>query len=346
MSGTASDSEHARAQRRSGVLPDRYLGYVLAATAAVLWATGAVTAKWMFDTLSLDVDPSVLSGARAVLAFAVTLVYLVLFRRAPLQARRRDLPFLAAFGVLGLAMVHFTYFKTISLTGVATAILLEYLAPILVLLISVAFLGERFTWALPAGVALSVAGTALMVGAAGGGRGLAVTPEGLAWGLASACFFALYTVMGKYASPRFSPWTLLVYGLGAASLFWIVVLGGPQRIWAVLTYPPSLAGALYVAVFSTVLPFAAFLTALHHIDATKASVTASLEPAVAGVIAYVVLGESLTPVQLLGGLLVLAAIITVQAPVARAREPRLPRAGGAPASEGEPEPGGELPPVG
>ncbi len=291
----------------------RLLGYGLAAAAACLWATGAVTAKWMFTALSFTVDPLTLSGARAVVAFLVTLAYLALFRRRPLRARLRELPFLAAFGVFGLAAVHFTYFKTISLTNVATAILLEYLAPILVLLVSVTFLGERLTWALPAGVALSVAGTALMVGALGGG-GLMVTPAGIAWGLASAFFFALYTVMGKYASPRYSPWTLLVYGLGAASLFWIVVMGGPWRILELLTRPAGLIAVGYVAVFSTVLPFAAFLKALHYIDATKASVTATLEPAVAGVLAFALLGEKLAPVQLVGGVLVLVAILTVQLP--------------------------------
>ena len=294
----------------------RLLGYGLAATAAVLWATGAVTAKWMFSRLTFAVDPVALSGARACLAFVVTMAFLVPFGRGRLKVRLRDLWFLAAFGVFSLAMVHFTYFQTIQLTDVATAILLEYLAPILVLVASVLFLGERFTWALPAGVGLSVLGCALMVGAIGG-KGLVVTPAGLAWGLASAFFFALYTLMGKYASRRFSPWTLLAYGLGAASLFWIAVMGGPGRIWAILSQPVGLIAVVYVAVFSTVLPFGAFLKSLHYIDATKASVTATLEPAVAGVLAYFLLGESLAPAQLLGGALVLAAIVTVQSPARR-----------------------------
>lgn len=288
-------------------------GYALAAGAAVLWATGAVTAKWMFSRLSFSVDPVALSGARALLAFVVTLGYLLIFDRPALRVRPRDLWFLAVFGVFGLAAVHFTYFKTISLTSVATAILLEYLAPILVLVFSVAFLGERFSWTLPTGVALSVAGAALVVGAVGG-PGLVVSPAGIAWGLASAFFFAFYTILGKYASPRWKPWTLLVYGLGFATVFWVIVMRGPAQIWAIISQPVGLAAAGYVAVFSTVLPFGAFLYALHYIDATKASVTATLEPAVAGIVAFFALGESFTMTQLLGALFVLAAIVVVQAP--------------------------------
>ena len=129
--------------------------------------------------LGIAVDPTALSGGRALSAFVLLLVVPAL--SAPARrcgSRARDLPFLAVFGVVGLAVVHFTYFKTISLTNVATAILLEYLAPVIVLVVGVAVpAAQRLTWALPAGVALSVAGCALVVGAIGG-RGLVVSPGG------------------------------------------------------------------------------------------------------------------------------------------------------------------------
>jgi drug/metabolite transporter (DMT)-like permease len=300
-------SDHAAERRR------HLTGYALAAGAAVLWATGAVTAKWMFSRLSFAVEPMALSGARALLAFVATLAYLLVFDRSQLKVRPRDLWFLAAFGILGLAMVHFTYFQTISLTNVATAILLEYLAPILVLIVSVLFLGEVLTWTLPVGVALSILGAALVVGAVGG-PGLVMSPAGIAWGLSSAFFFALYTLLGKYATPRWSPWTLLVYGLGFATIFWMLAMRGPAQVVAIVSQPVGLLAVGYVAIFSTVLPFGAFLYALRYIDATKASVTATLEPAVAGIIAFLLLGESFSLTQLLGAAFVLGAIMVVQLP--------------------------------
>jgi drug/metabolite transporter (DMT)-like permease len=78
-------------------------------------------------------------------------------------------------------------------------------------------------------------------------------------------------------------------------------------------------------VISTVVPFALFLTALTLVDATKASVTATLEPVVAGLGAYLLLGESLTGLQILGGALVVTAILVIQVPVFR-REPLPPAA--------------------
>lgn len=304
--------------------PRRLRGYLLAVLAAACWATGGLTAKWLFTVpsaanadwplppLGIQIDPTALSGARALSAFLLLAGYLAFRRRDLLVVKRSDLLFLAAFGIIGLAGVHYTYFKTISLTNVATAILLEYLAPVIVLAVSVLFLGHRFTWALPAGVALSITGCAFVVGAIGG-EGLAVSPEGVAWGLASAVFFAFYSLQGSMAAIRFDPFTTLVYGLGFAAVFWLVVLG-PGSVLSVFTDPRSAAAVIFMAVFSTVIPFGAFLTALRYIAPTNATITSTIEPVLAGIGAFFLFGESLTALQLFGGALVVGAIVVVQLP--------------------------------
>lgn len=316
---------------------DAWKGYALALLAAACWATGGLSAKWLFSPLDattrawpvpppgIGVDPVVLAGARALLAAGLLFVYMVIFRRRELRIGLRDLPFLTGFGIIGLAGVHVTYFKAISYTNVATAILLEYLAPIIVLVVSVLFLGERRTWALPVGVALSITGCAMVVGAIGG-AGLQASPKGVAWGLAAAVFFAFYSLMGKVAASRYTPWTLLTWGLAAAALFWLVYLGGTGSVSALLSEPAGLGVVAYMAVFATIVPFAAFLTALHFIDATKAVVTSTLEPVIAGAVAYLLFGESFTAPQLMGGLLVIAAIVVVQRVPSAASAEELPLA--------------------
>lgn len=298
-------------------------GYLLAAVAAACWASGGLAADWLFTSpsaatagwplqpLGIAVDPVVLSGARALAAFVLFTVYLLVRRPADLRIGAKDVPFLALFGIAGLALVHFTYFKTIAVThDPATAILLEYLAPVLVLAVSVAFLGQRFTWSLPAGVALSVLGCALVVGAIGG-TGLVVPLEGVGWGLASAVFFAGYSLLGSMAISRFSPNTLLVWGLGFATLFWIVVLG-PASVLSLFGNIRTAAAVLFIAVVSTIVPFGAFLTALHHIPPTNATVTSTIEPVLAALGAYILFGKALSVLQLLGGALVLVAIVVIQ----------------------------------
>lgn len=328
-----SESEGAAAARHERA--SRLTGFGLAALSAALWATGGLSAKWLFTPLDavtsawpipplgIEIDPLMLSACRALLAFGMLLAYTLVARRQALRVRRRDLPFLMFFGVAGLALVHFTYFKTISLTGVATAILLEYLAPVIVLAASVVTVRDRWTWTLPVSVALSVTGCAAVVGAFSG-HGLVVSTEGLIWGLLSAVFFAGYTLMGRWAAHRFSSWTMLTYGLGAATLFWMIVLGGPGSMLRELSDPRTLAAVAVVALVSTVIPFGAFLKALKYIRATEASVTATLEPVLAAIAAWTLLGEALGWSQIVGGLLVIAAIVVAQAPGRAA--PELPPA--------------------
>lgn len=319
MPGSSSLDGRARASAH----PLR--GYLLALLAAACWATGGLTADWLFTTpsaqtahwvvrpLGIHVEPTALSAARALSAFVLLAVGLALFRPRALRIHLRDVPFFAVFGVAGLAMVHFTYFKTISVThDPAAAILLEYLAPILVLLVSVAFMGHRLTWTLPAGVALSVTGCALVVGAIGG-TGLTMKPLGITWGLLAAVFFASYSLMGAYASPRFSPLTTLVWGLFFASVFWLVWLG-PAPVFALFSDLKTALAVLFIAVMSTIVPFSAFLVALSDIPPTNATVTSTVEPVIVAAGAYALFGKSLTVWQVLGGLLVIGAIAVVQLP--------------------------------
>ena len=321
-----------RPPRRIARVPERHepaqsplRGYLLALLAAACWATGGLTADWLFTAPSSDtvdwvlpplgivVEPTVLSGARALCALVLLVGYLALFRRSDLRTTRKDIPFFAVFGIAGLAMVHYTYFKTISIThNPATAILLEYLAPVLVLTVSVLFLRHRFTWALPLGVALSVAGCALVVGAVGG-TGLSIPVEGVAWGLLSAVFFAVYSLMGSVAARRYPPYTTLVWGLGFATVFWLAVLGVAPVLSLFLELKTA-AAVVFIAVVSTIIPFAAFLTALKSIPPTNATVTSTVEPVLAAIGAFLLFGTALTPVQVLGGLLVIAAIAVVQLP--------------------------------
>lgn len=303
--------------------PHAWKGYALAVLAAACWAAGGLTANWLFASDSsqtaawriaapgISVDPVVLAGARAVTAFIVLVIYLAVARRYAFAVSRRDLPFLALFGVVGLAGVHFTYFMAISHANVATAILLQYLAPVIVLMFSVLFLRERPTWTLPAGVTLSVLGCALVVGALGG-DGLAVSPAGIAWGLTSAVFFAAYSLMGRRAARRYSPWTTLGYGLAFASAFWLLYLGGPSGIAGAFETPTSAGAVVFIAIVSTVVPFAAFLKALHHIDPTRATIVATLEPVLAGAAAFGLFGEVFAGLQVAGVALVLGAIVLIQ----------------------------------
>jgi len=119
--------------------------------------------------------------------------------------------------------------------------------------------------------------------------------------------------MGSVAASRFHPYTTLVYGLGFAALFWTIALG-PARAFSLFGDSRTAAAVMVMAVLSTIVPFGAFLAALRLIPPTNATVTSTVEPVIAGAGAYLLFGEALTPSQLLGGALVIAAIAVVQLP--------------------------------
>lgn len=304
------DEERSGKKREPGRA--RVEGYGLAVLAAVCWACGGLAGKWVFNHPGPGVTPAALAAARVSLAFVILLAGMAVFRRREVGAPLRQVPFLAAFGVFGLALVNFTYFSAIQATNAPTAILLEYLAPVLVLIVASLFMGVRPTWRLPAGVALSIAGVALVAGAASGT--LRVSTAGLAWGLAAAACFAGYTLMGRRAADVGLPsWTTLLYGLGAASAFWLLVLG-PAPIALLLADPVRAAVVAGMAVLGTIVPFWAYLRAIELVGPTEASVTATLEPVVAAAVGALMpgLGATLGWDQLLGGAFVLAAVLLVQ----------------------------------
>lgn len=293
-----------------------YLAIVLA---ACLWGSLGTLAKLLFREA---VTPLGLVTAR--LTFAALLIGLSLAWRAPraLQVAPRDLTLLVPLGAVGMGVMNLFYFRTISLTNVATAFLLQYLAPFLVLAGSALVLGEAVAPRTYGALVLCLAGLYL-VATDLDPHALVVNWPGLASGLASAALFALFTVLAKRALRTYAPWTVLLYtfGFGAAACWtalppWrLFDLGWDGRTWA---------GLAAVIVVATVLPFGLYFWGMRRLEPTRAVLTNSLEAVVAAALAWVVLGESLRPWQVAGGGLVLGAVAWLNAPAgARAATARL-----------------------
>lgn len=291
-------------------------GYLSITLAATLWGIAGAAAKYLF--VSNDVPPFFLVQVRMGLSFLLLAAALGLFAPHLLRVGREKLPFLAVWGVLGMAAVQFTYLLTISETNVATAIFLQYLAPILTALYAWLFDRQRLGILLVACLGLAMSGSFLLI--FGGTAQLLVSPLGLASGLASAVAMSFYTIYGaKGVGQQVSPWTLLCYGLGFGTLLWIIVdlamvLGGRPVPGAELLTVPAMWGFFgYIAILATIVPFGLYLSGLRWVTPTQATITGMLEPVMGGLIAYLVLSESLRPAQLAGGGLIIAAVILLQA---------------------------------
>lgn len=282
-------------------------GLLAAAGAASLWAIAGVFGKIL---LTGSLSPAQLVFYRSALGSALILIVLFFSNKALLKVARGDLPFLAALGILGLALTQFTYYGAIQAMSVGFAILLEYLAPLWILLFERFWLKRPVTSTKVFALLLALLGC-LLVSVQGSGSKATVSLRGVGLGLASGVCFATYGLMSQKAVESYREVTVLFYSLLFTTLFWGVAAQNLGSTIAKLD-GIELGMVLYVAVLGTVVPFFLFILALKHLAASQVGIISTLEPVVASGIAWIQLGESLSPVQILGGLLVLAATTVVQ----------------------------------
>jgi drug/metabolite transporter (DMT)-like permease len=282
-------------------------GYLYVMLAAILWATSGTAAKMLF---SHGVSPFQLVQLRLGIASAFLFVWLALRRPALLRIARRDLLYFALLGGGALAAAQFTYLFAISRINVATAILLQYLSPTFIALYAAVFTREYPDRTTLTAILGAVAGCYLVVGAYDLDV-LSLNTVGILSGLMSAATFAWYAIQGEFGMRRYPPLTVLFYALLFAFLTWNL-LQPPLGAFFGPYGPADWGWILYIGVMGTLLPFGFFLQGVTRIRATRASITATLEPIAAAVISYFLLAEALSPLQLLGGALVIASVVLLQ----------------------------------
>lgn len=292
MSRDANSSE-----RRQAVV-----GRLCVLGAASLWGLTATLARHVFR----DHHVPALTVVELRLGIATLLlgVFLVLRKPEALRMRREDIGYFLILGLFGVAAVQGSYYYAISRIGVGMAILLQYLAPSLIVALEV-LRGRRIGMALAAAVVLAVTGTGLLVGGADF-RSFSREPMGWAVGFASAGIFAFYIVYSKRGLGRYSPESVLFYTFGIAAAFW-AVLTPPWAIAAQHYAADVWAMFLALGVFSTLVPFALFYAGLRRLPSTETGVIATFEPVVAVLASALFLDEALRPLQWVGAGLVMAA---------------------------------------
>ncbi len=282
----------------------RVLGRWLVFLATVFWGTTATLARSVFR--DHHVPPLAVVELRLTIAATLLLIWLAVTRRDALRLRREDLGYFVVLGLFGVAAVQGSYYYSISRLGVGLAILLQYLAPSLVVLWDL-LRGRKPAPSLVLAVVLAVAGTALLVNGVDP-RTIDAKPLDWAVGLASAVIFAFYVLYSKRGLARYAPETVLFYTFAIAAAFWACVI--PPATIVAAHYPAALWWRfLLLGVFSTLVPFRCFYAGLRRLPATEASVLATSEPVVAIVAAAVFLGETLRTQQLVGAAMVIAASV-------------------------------------
>lgn len=289
----------------SGLIPRK--GYLLVIIAAILWAVSGASGKFLFNR---GITPLQVVQMRVTLSAIFIFLFLIVRRPALLRISRGDIVYFAILGITGLGMVMYTYFYTISKINVAVAILLQYLAPVFIAIYYAFIAPEKLTRVTLVAIVLSLLGCYLAVGAYNVDL-LALNWHGIAAGIGAGLFYAWYAVYSERGMRRYDPWTVVFYAILFAAVFWNIAQP-PLGAFMVSYSPVEWFWIIYIVVFGTAVPFSLYTMGISLIRSTRASVTATLEPIAAGIIAYIFLGELLEPLQMLGGAAVTASVIILQ----------------------------------
>lgn len=284
---------------------------------SLLFAVNGTVAKLAMDA---GLGPTRLVELRC-LGSAVVLVAaaLVMSPRRLRPTSRREVAVLALLGVVGVALVQWFYLVAISRLPVGLALLIEYTAPLIVALwarfVFREQVRERVWWALAA----CLAGLTLVAQV---GDDVTLDAVGLLAAVGASVALATYYLLGDRLLTTRDPLTTHAWSLGFAAPFWVVL----QPLWTFPTStlgtdvpfpgtaldPPMWVYVVWIVLLGTVAPYLLFLVGIQRVGAARAGLLGMVEPVAASAAAWVVLGESMTPVQLVGGAVVIGGVILAE----------------------------------
>ncbi len=307
---TAPASQVAHDSRRTA------LGYTLLLTATVFFALNGTVVK---SILLSGVSAPSLSEIRATGAFLILFIVVAIIRPRALRIHRREWKLLLAYGVIGVSMTQFLYFVAIERMPIGIALIIEFTAPIWVVLWVRFGRHQEVRATVWVGLLLALIGLAMVAQV---WQGFTLDGLGVAAAFGAAFALALFYVIGEYqrrgAHAR-DALSLTMWGMGGATLFWAIVQPWwifPWETYASVSEPLAGSGpqlpiwvlTAWMIVMGTVVPFVLAMTALAYVTAAQASIIGMTEPLIASIIAWIVLAEILTPAQIAGGAIVLIGV--------------------------------------
>ncbi len=292
----------------------KHRGELFLLAGALLFSFNGIVSKLV---LTSSLSALNLAQVRSTGAFII-LFLLIFFRsREKLRVTRKELPQLAFFGVIGIAAVQFLYFIAISRMHVSFALIIEFTAPIWIVL-WIKYVKKRFVptdmW-----IAIFLAFIGLLF-IAQVWKGRTLDTIGLIAAFLDAIALSIYFLMGEKLTKTRDIQSLTFFGFAFATLAWLIILpiwkfpfevfGERINMQGIFAGYDSYGWVLmvWIIVFGTIIPYLCVITGIKTLSASTSSVIGMLEPVLVGIFAWWWLREAWLPLQILGGVLVLIGI--------------------------------------
>lgn len=273
------------------------IGVFLILISGISFGAAAIFARFAYEA---GTDPITLLFLRFGIA-SICMILMMVVRRLPLP-RGQILLGLVLMGALGYVGQSFCYFTALTLVSAGLVALLLYLYPAIVTVLAMLILKDPISKWKTLALLFALIGTVLTIGPVGGGQ-----PLGIVLGLGAAFIYSIYILVGsKITKPGTAIQSSTVIITSAAVVFGVLIaIRGAS-------FPTTFFGwssASALALISTVLAIVTFLAGLERVGPTNAATLSTIEPVVTVVLAALILDESITPLRILGGLMILLAVI-------------------------------------
>lgn len=282
-------------------------GYILVLLAGTCWGMMGVLTRGLSETGLNSFQIAALRPSVAVLFYVI---YYLIRNPKIFKIDLRGLLFFLIYGVITLDGMFISFTYAVEYTSIATASVLLFTNPIMVIIMSRILFKEKFTKKKIMALILTIVGCFLIVKAYDQ-NALKLNLQGILWGILSGFTVALQNVLGKFGTKKYDYRTQITYSFIFAAIF-LWFLSSPVQLLDSINNQKTLILVIAIGFFATVIPNGAFLKALQYIESSKASIITSVEPIVAALLGYFIYNEKLEFLQIIGIVTILIAVYFIQ----------------------------------
>ena len=293
------------------------VGITAVSFAALMFGFNASTVKIILGT---EISPEQLVLFRTAITALIAGIVLLFTNKKAFKITKKELPVLVFYGVFGVALMQWSYSNAVSLLPISVALLIEYTAIVIVPLVSLLLFKEKVRPRLWFGIAAVLIGLAIVSNI----WNSALNPLGVAWAIMAAVCLSIYFLIGEHTQRKRDAMSTLFYTFAVAAIFWAIMnLINPGKVIDInldfnlggnlsAISMPVWAGLLWIGIMGSFIPMLLDYIALGNLSATAVGVIATAETVFATVFAWAWLNESMTTLEVIGGLIVVAGIILAE----------------------------------
>ena len=293
------------------------VGITAVSFAALMFGFNASTVKIILGT---EISPEQLVLFRTAITALIAGIVLLFTNKKAFKITKKELPVLVFYGVFGVALMQWSYSNAVSLLPISVALLIEYTAIVIVPLVSLLLFKEKVRPRLWLGIAAVLIGLAIVSNI----WNSALNPLGVAWAIMAAVCLSIYFLIGEHTQRKRDAMSTLFYTFAVAAIFWAIMnLINPGKVIDInlefnlggnlsAISMPVWAGLLWIGIMGSFIPMLLDYIALGNLSATAVGVIATAETVFATVFAWAWLNESMTTLEVIGGLIVVAGIILAE----------------------------------